>query len=59
MLGAVRGCEGVGEGVVLLYVDEQHLTVTTQMGAYRRPAAYLSIVYLKNGLYQQVDTARF
>ncbi|MBP2631166.1 MAG: hypothetical protein H6Q70_1794 [Firmicutes bacterium] len=40
MLGTVRG----SEGVVLLYVDEQHLAVTTQMRAYRRPAACLSIV---------------
>ena len=47
MLGTVRGCEGV----VLSYVDEQHLAITTQMSACRRPAACLSIVCLQSDQY--------
>lgn len=32
---------------MLLYVDDQHLIATTQMGAYRRSTAYLSVVCLQ------------
>lgn len=35
--GAERGCEGI----VLPYVDEQHLSATPQMPAYHQPAACL------------------